>query len=335
MEKSTKELFRKTVVNFCGVCYNRNMETVRHFAYAKLNLSLNVTGTAGGYHLLDSFVASIDLSDEVVLKERKDDKITVTMHGMGSESLSPEKNVAYLAAEAFQRKFSTRGADITVFKNIPMGAGVGGSSADAAGVIRGMARLYGVEDEKGEKELADALGSDTGYMLRGGFARITGRGTQVWRLDRRDTLWFLLLLPKTPVSTAAAYAEYDRAPDGRRSDTEACIGAFLQGRKEEMASHFYNALYAGASRLNPSVARAVEEISRFSPLGYGMTGSGSGVFALFPSRELCEWAKSRYTGECRAVVVRTVVPEEKEKKPILRNPFALSKEEQAIAENKK
>ncbi|MBO5783035.1 MAG: 4-(cytidine 5'-diphospho)-2-C-methyl-D-erythritol kinase, partial [Clostridia bacterium] len=305
------------------------MKTVRIHSYAKLNLSLNITGVKEGYHLLDSFVCSLDLSDFIVLKERKDALINVFMRGMGSENIPLERNVALLAGEAFVKKYNTHGADITVYKNIPMGAGMGGSSADAAGVLNGMAKLYGITDLEGLKSLADSLGSDTGYMLHGGFARMRGRGEQVEKLQTSQRLNFLLICPQTPVSTAECYHEYDRSPDEPRTDTERCIASFLQGDYTGMGAAFYNALTRPACALNKDVERALEEIAAFSPLGYGMSGSGSTVFALFETRELCEWASSRYRGKFRALTVQTVIPEEREKPKLKwRNPFVLSKEEQ-------
>lgn len=327
-------LSQNFLVKIKRLCYNEYiMKTAHVNSYAKLNLSLNITGEREGYHLLDSFVTSVDLSDKIVLKTRKDKLVNVFMRGMGSESIPPENNVALRAGEAFVEKYGTFGADITVYKNIPMGAGMGGSSADAAGVLNGMAKLYDVKDEKGIKELADSLGSDTGYMLRGGFARMTGRGEQVWRLNGNAKLWFLVLCPKTPVSTGRCYEEYDVCPDGARQDTENCIQAFLKGDYAGMGGFFYNALFAPACRLNPDVEKAAKEIAAFSPLGYGMSGSGSTVFALFPTRELCEWAKSRYRGKCRAMVLPTVVPQERENKINWRNPFVLSQEELDAVKN--
>ena len=311
------------------------MNVVHVHSYAKLNFSLNITGVKEGYHLLDSFVCSLDLSDEIVVRRRKDKLISVTMRGMGSESIPPENNVTFRAGEAFVQKYNTTGADINVVKNIPMGAGLGGSSADAAGVLNGLAELYAVNDEAGIKELADSLGSDTGYMLKGGFARMTGRGTEVWRLNSKARLWLLLLCPKTPVSTGKCYAEYDKSPDGARDDTERCIQAFLQGDYAGMGAAFYNALQVPACKLNADVATALSEISAFSPIGYGMSGSGSAVFALFSTRELCEWAKSRYKGKCRAYVLPTIVPQERSDKKIKwRNPFVLSEEERESVKGK-
>ena len=100
------------------------MNTVKVKSYAKVNLTLDVVGTAGGYHLIDSLVASINLYDLVCVKKRKDNLISVSMHGMDSEGIPPEQNNAFRAGETFVRRFSTKGADITVYKNIPIGAGL-------------------------------------------------------------------------------------------------------------------------------------------------------------------------------------------------------------------
>ncbi|MBP5242987.1 MAG: hypothetical protein J6Z36_04780, partial [Clostridia bacterium] len=247
------------------------MNSVRVNSYAKLNLSLNITGVKDGYHLLDSFVATVDIFDRIVLKKRKDSLINVTMHGQGTEYLFPENNVAVKAGEAFVKCYQTDGADITVYKNIPVGAGMGGSSADAAGVLNGMAKLYGVKDEGGIKALADGLASDTGYMLKGGIARMKGRGEAVESLKNGVKLWFLLLVPPSSVSTAACYAAYDALPpEGERQDTERCISAFLNGDVADMGASFYNSLQQAAVKLNGDVEKALKEAANFSPLGYGM-----------------------------------------------------------------
>lgn len=311
------------------------MKSVSVRSYAKLNLSLEITGFDGGYHRLDSLVASIDLSDSLRLAKRKDKLVNVYMHGRGSEAIPAESNAAVKAGELFVKKYGVCGADITVFKDIPMGGGLGGSSADAAGVLNGMAKLYAVEDEKGLKELADSLGSDTGYMLHGGFARMTGRGEKVWRLPVNPVLYFLLLCPSSSVSTGQCYALYDELGQAeKKGATQTCIEALLKGDLSGMGGAFYNSLFLPACKLNGEVAQAVRDLAAFSPLGYGMTGSGSCAFALFENRELCEWAKSRYRGKCRALVVKTVVPQEKKKSWFgeLKNPYFLSEEEKKKAE---
>lgn len=287
-------------------CYNTNMGA-RVKAYAKLNLTLAITGRENGYHMLDSLVCTVDIFDLIVLNKRKDGLVTVEMRGMGSESIPFEQNNAVKAAESYLRKFGTCGVDIRIFKNIPLGAGLGGSSADAAGVLRGMSMLYGAGSERDLKELADGLGSDTGYMLTGGFARLSGRGEVVRSLDCPTRLDLLLLLPDGGVSTAACYSLWDKI-GSRGGDTGQAEAALRNGEKEKLGNALFNDLYAPAAQLNGNVAEGLEELRAFSPLGVNMTGSGSGVYALFENAEFCEWAKSRYRGKYFALRCKTVIP---------------------------
>ncbi len=287
------------------------MTTVKVKAYAKLNLTLEIQGIDGGYHMLDSLVTSVDMHDLIVLKKRKDDLSFITMKGMGSESIPPDGNNALKAAEAFSEKFGVNGVDITVYKNIPLGGGLGGSSADTGGVLTGMAKLYGVADEEGVEALADRLGSDTKYMLRGGFARMQGRGEKLTYLHADEKLHFLMICPKSGVSTKACYQKYDELPrtlEYRESFTQAAIDALCAKDKNGLGRYLTNDLFIAASHLDPAVQTAWEEAWAFSPLGVVMTGSGSCVLALFETKELCEWARSRYEGKFATYVVETIAP---------------------------
>lgn len=276
-------------------------------AYAKLNLTLDISGVFGGFHMLDSLVCSVDLYDLIMLKKRRDNGVRVEMHGFGTELMPIESNNAYKAAEAFIKRFGTRGADITIYKNIPLAAGMGGSSADAAGVLRGLAKLYGTGSESQLKELADSLGSDTGYMLTGGFARLKGRGEKVEFLDVRQKLNFLVLIPESGVSTAECYSLYDKSP-GPAVTTEEAVEALNTGNLTALGKMLSNALYKPATALNGSVAKAYGELKEFDPLGVTMTGSGSAVIALFENAEFCAYAKSRYRGKFKVIQLKTVIP---------------------------
>lgn len=299
-------------------------------SFAKINLSLNITGAKGGYHLIDSVAANIDIWDTVCAKPRSDGLINVYMHGLGSENIPPEKNNAVRAGEAFVAAFGTKGADIEIYKDIPIGAGLGGSSADAAGVLNVMAKLYKIGDREKLKALADGLGSDTGYMLGGGFARMTGRGERVEPLSCPIRLHMLLFLPGESVSSGDCYREYDSAPDPLRADSARMARAVRAGDFQAIAGSVYNALGAPSARLSGGVREALEAAASFSPSAYAVTGSGSGVFALFESEALCRWAKSRYKGKLRTRVVSTVLPKEKGAGR-LASPFALTEEEKEAA----
>ena len=315
------------------------MRSVKIKSYAKINLTLEITGIENGYHMLDSLVANVDLFDLLVLKKRKGALSSVTMKGMGSESIPPEKNNALKAAEAFSATFGTDGVDITVYKNIPIGGGLGGSSADVVGVLNGMAALYGIKDREKLKELADTLGSDTGYMLNGGFARMQGRGEKVTKLDLTNKLHFLLICPNSSVSAGECYRAFDTQPrtlEYKGSQTQRCIDFLQTNELNEGGRYLMNDLFRAAYSLNADVGKAYEEATSFSPLGATMSGSGSCVFAMFETKELCEWAKSRYKGKFRAYVVETVIPDYTKivkNATSWRNPFVLSDEEMEEAED--
>ena len=297
------------------------MKKVKVKAYAKINLTLEIVGQEGGYHLLDSLVATVDLYDVITLSARKDALSSITMKGLGSESIPPERNNALKGAELFSKTFGVNGVDITVYKNIPIGAGLGGSSADVAGVLLGMAKLYKITDSIKIAELADTLGSDTKYMLRGGFARMQGRGTDVENVPLASELYFLAICPGEGVSTASCYNEYDKTPvQGAPMQTENCIRFLAQRDLENAGRCLTNHLFVPACRLNSDIEKAYGEALSFSPLGAVMTGSGSCVLALFETKELCEWAQSRYRGKFRTFILKTVNPEKQKQ---IKNPYLL------------
>lgn len=305
-------LFRIIIENAAAVCYNLAMNYARVKSYAKINLTLDITGVENGFHMIDSVVASIDIYDLITAKKRRDGQVFVTMHGCGSENIPPENNNAVKAAEAFVKEFSTGGADITVWKNIPMGAGLGGSSADVAGVLNAMAKLYGVSDFAALKGLADGLGSDCGYMLTGGWARISGRGEVVKRLNCGMKLDIGLLVPRGGVSTAQCYRLSDSLPAGARTSC-AAENALVADDKPSLCKSLSNGLTAAAVRLNGDVGECIKELKEFDPLGVNMTGSGSGVYAVFENDQFLRYAQSRYRGKYEFIPTKTVtVREEKD-----------------------
>ncbi len=279
------------------------MKTVSVNAYAKVNFTLDILGREGGYHLLDSLVSTVSLFDSVTATARTDGKTTVSFTGVGAEGIPPRNN-ALRAAEAFSDAFSMAGADITIDRKIPVGAGLGSSSADAAGVLRALAALHGISDMVRLKAIADSLGSDTGYLLTGGWARMTGRGEQIAPIADMPALSLLLLIPSAGVSTPQCFAAFDRRAETFSPLTEEAI-ARLRREGAKGAYAFGNALTRAAEELNPEVAVLLSEAAKLSEYGFGMTGSGSACYAVFSSQEECLWARKRYQGTATALCVST------------------------------
>ena len=279
------------------------MKTVSVNAYAKVNFTLDILGREGGYHLLDSLVSTVSLFDSVTATARTDGKTTVSFTGVGTEGIPPRNN-ALRAAEAFSDAFSMAGADITIDRKIPVGAGLGSSSADAAGVLRALAALHGISDTVRLKAIADSLGSDTGYLLTGGWARMTGRGEQIAPIADMPALSLLLLIPSAGVSTPQCFAAFDRRAETFPSLTKKAIDC-LRREGAKGAYAFGNALTRAAEELNPEVAVLLSEAAKLSEYGFGMTGSGSACYAVFASQEECLWARKRYQGTATALCVST------------------------------
>ena len=279
------------------------MKTVSVNAYAKVNFTLDILGREGGYHLLDSLVSTVSLFDSVTATARTGGKTTVSFTGVGTEGIPPRNN-ALRAAEAFSDAFSMAGADITIDRKIPVGAGLGSSSADAAGVLRALAALYGISDTVRLKAIADSLGSDTGYLLTGGWARMTGRGEQIAPIADMPALSLLLLIPPAGVSTPQCFAAFDRRAETFSPRTNRAIGC-LRAEGAKGAHAFGNALARAAEELNPEVAALLSEAASLSEYGFGMTGSGSACYAVFASQEECLSARKRYQGTATALCVST------------------------------
>lgn len=290
-----------------ALCYNKLMESARVKSFAKLNLTLCVTGVKGGYHMLDSLVTSVDLYDAITVKKRKDNLVSVTMRGCGSESIPFEENNAVKAAELFIERYGVCGADITVYKNIPMGAGLGGSSADSAGVINALSKLHKICDPVGMKLIADLTGSDTRYMLGGGYARLYGRGNEVESLESGLKLNFLLLVPNGGVSSGKCFEKFDLS-GGFGGNSDGACAALSAGDKLALCRSMNNSLAPAARQLSGDIGVAFDELLSFDPLAVNMTGSGSGVYAVFENAEYCAYAKSRYRGKFKAYCLKTYLP---------------------------
>lgn len=268
------------------------MFTVTEKGYAKVNLFLTVTGRGGGYHTIDSVVSTIGLYDTVRVRARRDDKITVRMSGVhGAAEISGEENNAYKAAKLFCDRFKVGGVDINVVKRIPIGGGLGGSSADIAATLKAMAKLFKVDGDI--TPLADALGSDSGYLLSGGLARLTGRGDKVQLLNEDNfRLNLLVVTPDFGITAGEAYSEYDRQSVNKKAKSADDFLAELYDGNIKKDS-FYNALYPSAATLNPKITAVNGLIAALSPISHTMTGSGSSFVAAYSHEELCMWARDK------------------------------------------
>lgn len=258
--------------------------------FAKLNIALNVLGVNGGYHDLDTVVTTVNKYNVIKATNRKDDKILVSF--VGKYGFIPEKQEetnAYKAALLFKETFNTKGANIEITVNIPNGSGMGGSSVDIVGVLGAMKKLYKVEGSL--KSLADSLGSDSGYLLKGGFARLRSRGEVVDYFESQVKPYFVAVYSNTGVNTKDCFKVFDESGEsGIVSDIDGLISGLESGDMNCLDSNMKNALYSPAITLNDEVLKNTNALKDLSPRWQSMSGSGATVFAVYENYEMASWA---------------------------------------------
>ena len=255
-------------------------------APAKINLTLDIVGTrADGYHLLESIFQSVDVCDVVVARKRLGRRITLDAPGC---DCPVEKNTAYKAAVAFFRYTGLKkGVHLTVTKRIPQQAGMGGGSADAAGVLVALNRLFKTNLTTEQLcEIGLTVGADVPFCVMGGTAYVTGIGEGLQALPALPDCTIVVAQPAEGISTKEAYAAVDNAEILARPDNTAAMAALEQGDLHGVCAQAIN-VFESATHL-AGVADIRRRMESFSPLCSQMTGSGSCVFAIFEDEDAAE-----------------------------------------------
>ena len=223
------------------------MRSVTVLAPAKLNLTLDVTGTRpDGYHTLDMIMQAVSLRERVTLRRSRGLSLSLP----GSRVPANEHNTAYKAALAFFHGTGLlAGAAITVEKHVPVRAGMAGGSADAAAVLVGLNELYGARLSAAELcALGAQVGADVPFSIVGGTARVTGVGDILEPLKPCPPCFFTVCMPAGGISTPQAYARYDRIGTDVRPDSAAASAAIARGDLAGLCAQMKNALeYSSAS----------------------------------------------------------------------------------------
>lgn len=258
---------------------------------AKLNLYLEVVNKRpDGYHNLKTLFERIDLADTIQLKLRADSKITLRCNN----PLLPcdQSNLALRSAVLLQKTFSVnKGADIVLKKRIPIGAGLGGGSSNAAAVLLGLNKLWRLNlSRKKLLQLGKRLGSDVPFFLYGTpFALATARGDKIKPLAalNRVRLWHIVVVPDLHVSTPLIYSKWDTFSGLTKPsvNVKLILSALLKDRFSCRNELFYNSLEEVTAKLYPEVAQAKEKLARHGLKAVLMSGSGSSVFAIVSSRK--------------------------------------------------
>jgi len=259
-------------------------------APAKINLYLEITGNrVDGYHDLVMVLQSIDLCDRLDLRLTGTDAIYV--HCDHPEVPTDQTNLAYRAAYLLQQKYpDLGGVDITITKNIPVGAGLAGGSTDCAAVLVGLDRLGNLGLTQPElRELAAQLGSDIPFCIGGGTALAVGRGEILSPLPSLTDLALVICKPRNlGISTAWAYQTFRSQgllassikDQNHSSQMLAAIASDHDSKYLRIARLMYNDLERVVLPTYPEIANLKQSLQDQECLGVLMSGSGSTVFAI-------------------------------------------------------
>jgi 4-diphosphocytidyl-2-C-methyl-D-erythritol kinase len=253
---------------------------------AKTNLLLRVLGRRpDGYHEIETIFHTLSLADTVSLATTTGDAVDIDMHAEGATGaeLPPAADnlVSTAARKLIEAGGRTHGVRIDIVKRIPIGAGLGGGSGNAAGVLEALNEMWGLGLDSGAlAELALDIGADVPYCLTGGTALATGRGEKTSALPAPATLWFALGLSDEPLLTRDVYDDFETHSDPADVRSAPMSLALGMGDVTAIAALMHNDLEPPAFRLRPELAELKSKMLDAGALGTVMSGSGPTMVGL-------------------------------------------------------
>lgn len=277
-------------------------------AHAKINLDLRVLGMrADGFHELRTVFQAIALHDTITCVPRVGPfAIACTTAGVPLD----RENLIWRAAEALwhalRKTGPLRDVMVRLDKRIPLEAGLGGGSTNAAATLLALARLWGAPARRAQLvDVAAAIGADVPFFLSGGTALGLGRGDEVYPLMDLPRHWIVLLVPGFGVSTRDAYGWYDAERDLVRDTARA--PQYVPGPWPTRAAQMINDLEAPIARHHPEIDQMKSALRRAGAVAAAMSGSGSTVFGLFQRRAAATSAVAALSGSgCRVLLTESL-----------------------------
>lgn len=263
-------------------------------ALAKINLGLDVLGRReNGYHDVRMIMQSVYLYDEVKLDQSEEPGIRVRTN-LGFLPTG-EGNIAYKAAQMLTDEFGIGpGIDISLNKHIPVAAGLAGGSADAAAVLFGLNRMFGLKlSQKELMERGVKLGADVPYCIMRGTVLAEGIGEELTVLPAMPKCTVLIAKPPVSVSTKVVYEALDAREITAHPDIDGIIEGLKEGNLKRIASSMGNVLESVTIPMHPVIEQIKDEMKAAGALNAMMSGSGPTVFGLFENRAAARDAQRR------------------------------------------
>lgn len=255
-----------------------------------------------GYHDIDTIMCEVDLADQIEFRWTREAGFRLTV--LEGDAPPGEGNLIVRAAKAAAGVRASGGLDIWLRKRIPVEAGLGGGSSNAAAAIAAVARLLGTDENP--QEIAARIGSDVPFFLHGGVGRARGRGEETdFTLPALD-LHMLIVKPERGTSTAWAYREIDRrGRDGDGRSAERVLDAIRRNDRSGMIASMNNDFEGVVFEHFPEVLGLRDRLLSVGAEKAMLCGSGSAVFGVFPSREQAQEAGAAFGGVWHAAASST------------------------------
>jgi 4-diphosphocytidyl-2-C-methyl-D-erythritol kinase len=255
-------------------------------SFAKINLGLSVLGRRPDrYHEIQTIFQTISLYDE--LEFRPSDRLELRCENL--PATPNEQNLVWRAAAALAEKAGeTRGASIILRKRIPVGAGLGGGSSNAAATIMGLCRFWDIRlPDSDLSDIAAGLGSDVPFFLSGGTAMGTGRGEKIELLPDMPSRYLVVIFPGVHISTAEAYNSLDLnlglTSSQRAHKIHTLYGQAKSGKS--FLAEIFNDFEASILSASPPIREAKHFLEERGATVALLSGSGSSVFGFFSNEE--------------------------------------------------
>lgn len=270
-------------------------------APAKLNISLDLLRKrSDGYHDVEMIMTTIDLFDRIELSPLKEDEIIVSMESKYVPN--DERNLAYKAADLFKQTYQiTQGVHIKIDKNIPVSAGLGGGSSDAAAVLRGLNRLWSLHIPLQElAQLGLEIGSDVPFCVMNTTSFVQGRGEQIERLPSPPPCWVVLAKPNIGVSTKTIF-QHVNLQELSHPNTYTLIQSLHEQDFQKMCQHLDNVLEKVTLKLYPEVGRLKEKMLKNGASHVIMSGSGPTLYTFIKHESQAQRLYNGLRGFCHEV----------------------------------
>jgi 4-diphosphocytidyl-2-C-methyl-D-erythritol kinase len=261
-------------------------------APAKINYILEILDKRkDNFHNIVTVFQAVSLYDNIYLKEAREVSFTTNAENLGNF----EDNLIYKAVNILKKKTSLRkGVEIHLEKNIPVGAGLGGGSSDAAAVLKGLSKLWNLKlSDLDLHKAALQIGSDVPFFLNAGMAVAKGRGEKISPINRhlRPQIPLIIIYPDFSISTSWAYEEWDKSglkTEGKGIDS--FMYALSTRNIRKLADSIHNDFEKIVMEKYPKIAETKEAMNSSGAIKSLLSGSGSAVFGIYPDEQTAEKA---------------------------------------------